>query len=329
MPAAKVFLTGGTGYIGGSVLATLLQYPNKYTITALIRSKSQAAELKKLGVTPVIGDLDSLDLLAKHAQASDAVIHTAHADHLPSAQALVRGLKAKKDKRAVFLHNSGTGVLCYSRGPTEIPFDDEDIDRIHSIPITSPHKNVDAWIFDNTDDITAAIICPSTINGIGSGPFKKTSQQVIGLAKAAVGRKKAGWVGESTTVRWGNVNIHDLSELFRIVLDGLLSNTIESGSKGGFYFGSYEEHTWHKVVQGLGEILHRKGLVDSSEVSQFEKKYADKYLGGDDAKIFWVGDSRCVANRSKKIGWKPCHPNVYETLEQEVTWLIESGELHN
>jgi len=199
--------------------------------------------------------------------------------------------------------------------------------RIHSIPITSPHKDVDTWIFDNTEDITAAIIAPSTINGIGSGPFKKTSQQVINLAKAAVARKKAGWVGERTLVKWGNVNIHDLSELYRLVLDGLLSNTIESGRKGGWYFGSIQEHTWLKVVEGLGEILHRKGLVDTSAVSQLEKTYTDKYLWGEEAKVLWTGDSRCVANRSKKIGWKPSHPNVYETLEQEVTWLIETGEI--
>lgn len=111
---SKVFLTGATGYIGGSILSSLLKHPNKYTVSALVRQKEQGEVLKQHGVTPVYGTLDDSEVLFEAARASDAVVHTADADHLPSAQALVRGLSAKKDKQhAVYLHTSGTGVLTY------------------------------------------------------------------------------------------------------------------------------------------------------------------------------------------------------------------------
>jgi len=58
MPAAKIFLTGASVYIGGSFLTTLLKYPNKYEITALVRNKEHAEGLRKLGGTPVLGSLD-------------------------------------------------------------------------------------------------------------------------------------------------------------------------------------------------------------------------------------------------------------------------------
>eukprot|EP01089_Gocevia_fonbrunei_P013936 TRINITY_DN3698_c0_g1_i1.p1 TRINITY_DN3698_c0_g1~~TRINITY_DN3698_c0_g1_i1.p1 ORF type:complete len:192 (+),score=26.58 TRINITY_DN3698_c0_g1_i1:221-796(+) len=117
----KIFLTGATGYIGGSVLTTLLEYPHKYKISALVRNPEQAELLKKLGVTPVIGSLEDNDLLAKHAEESNAVINTADADHLPSTQALVRGLNAKQTKSTVFLHTSGTGLLTFSAALSKHP----------------------------------------------------------------------------------------------------------------------------------------------------------------------------------------------------------------
>jgi nucleoside-diphosphate-sugar epimerase len=325
----KIFITGASGYIGGSVLTTLLQYPDKFSISALVRSKTQADELKKLGVVPVLGSLDDLEILSTAASEAHAVVHTADADHLPAAQALVKGLKIRKDKKAVFLHTSGTGVLTYTGEHTEVPFDDADIERIHNIPIHALHKPIDAWIYENTEDLTAAIIAPSTINGIGTGPFRKISQQVINLAKAASGRKKAGYVGPRKDTIWSNVNINDLADLYLLVLNGLLAGTIEHGKQGGWYFGAVHEHTWLHTAELLAIELQKLGLVTTTELSEFEPEFIDKYLYGEAARRTWIGDSRAVSNRSKKIGWNPHRPNVYQTLPQEVQYIYHNGELNS
>lgn len=326
MKPAKIFLTGGTGYIGGSVLTRLLKSPEKYSVSALVRSKDQGETLKKLGVTPIHGSLDDYDVLFKASREADAVVDTASADHLSSSQAMVKGLTAKNDKKAVFLHTSGTGVLTFD-AVTKVPFDDEDMDRIHAIPPKALHKGIDSWIFDNSEGITAAIICPSTIYGLGSGPFRKTSQQVIGLAKAAVARRKAGYVGESKEVIWGDVDINDLVDLYLLILDGLLSGKIEHGKKGGWYFASSGEHTWHKVAQCLAAVLHKRGLVDTTEVSQFEEKYVNEWLYGEVAVYVFGHDSRAVSNRSKKIGWKPKGPDIFHALEEEIKYLVDHNEM--
>lgn len=325
--SCNVFLTGATGYIGGVVLTDLLNSPNDYSISALVRNKDQEEKLKQLGVTPVYGSLDDSDILFEAAKAADAVIHTAGADHLASAQALVRGLKAKNNKRSVYLHTSGIGVLTLNPVTTD-PFDDMDMTRIHSIPSFLPQKEVDSWVFNNTDDITAAIIAPATVHGISKGPFRKTNPwgQVNCLAKAAVARRKAGYVGRDDVV-WSNVNVNDLGDLYLRVLAGLLAGTADHGKEGGYYFGAKNEHTWKQVAQTLATVLSRRGLVDSTDVTPFEQEYIDKYLYGPHATHAFVNESRAVANRSKKIGWRPSGADIYETIEEEVDYWIKNGEL--
>ncbi len=326
----KIFITGATGFIGGEVLFALLnQSTNDYTISALVRNEEQAKKMKELGVTPVIGTLDDSDLLFQMAKSSDAVVHCASAEHLPAIQSLVHGLKAKNDERAVFLHTSGIGVL--SHDPvTTVPFSDMDLERIRSIPPDLTQKKNDNWVMKNMEGMTAAIIAPASVHGVARGPFRKTNPmgQVNSLTKASVARRKAGYLGTENTT-WSNVNICDLGDLYVLVLSGLLNGTADHGKNGGYYFGATHEHTWKKVAEKLATVLHERGLVDSMDASPFEQQYIDQYLYGSHAKHAFIHDSRAVADRSKKLGWRPSRPDIYETIEQEVGHWIEIGELRN
>lgn len=140
-------------------------------------------------------------------------------------------------------------------------------------------------------------------------------------------RGKAGYVGERKDVRWNNVNIHDLADLYLLVLDGLLAGTADSGKEGGWYFGVTHEHTWYHVAELLASSLRSQGLIETTEISPFEQQYLEKYLGGQFAHFAFGSDSRAVANRSRKLGWTPTRPNAYETLAEELKYLIETGEL--
>ena len=66
-----------TGYIGGAVLGRLLANKaaeSKYQFTVLTRSEEKARILRGLGVVPVVGSLDDLDMLQRIASKSDVVI---------------------------------------------------------------------------------------------------------------------------------------------------------------------------------------------------------------------------------------------------------------
>lgn len=106
--ALKVFMTGATGFIGGSVLANLLKHPAKFQVTALVRSPEAAKKLITLNVTPLLGSLDDSELIIKASEETDIVINAANADHLGAVKAIISGL-SNSSKPKIFIHTSGTG----------------------------------------------------------------------------------------------------------------------------------------------------------------------------------------------------------------------------
>ena len=74
----RVFVTGASGYIGGSVAGALLAAGHQ--VAGLVRSAQKAQQVKALGLEPVSGNLDDAALLARMAREADAVIHAADAD---------------------------------------------------------------------------------------------------------------------------------------------------------------------------------------------------------------------------------------------------------
>lgn len=67
----KIFITGASGFIGGSIAAHLVRAGHQ--VRGLIRKPEHSAELQRLGIEPVIGTLDDRELLIAEAQAADAV----------------------------------------------------------------------------------------------------------------------------------------------------------------------------------------------------------------------------------------------------------------
>jgi nucleoside-diphosphate-sugar epimerase len=71
----KVFVTGGTGFIGGEVVRQLRQRGDE--VVALVRSPEKGAKLTQLGCELVAGDLGDGAALRKGMEGCDAVIHAA------------------------------------------------------------------------------------------------------------------------------------------------------------------------------------------------------------------------------------------------------------
>ena len=69
----KVFVTGATGFIGQATIPELLKHG--HTVIGLARDEKKASHLKSQGVEPLIGDLQTTEILRDGARAADAVIH--------------------------------------------------------------------------------------------------------------------------------------------------------------------------------------------------------------------------------------------------------------
>ena len=71
----KVFVTGGTGFIGGEVVRQLRARGDE--VVCLVRNPQKSAELAELGCQLVSGDLADETAIRGGIEGCDAVIHAA------------------------------------------------------------------------------------------------------------------------------------------------------------------------------------------------------------------------------------------------------------
>lgn len=353
MTTLKVFLTGATGYIGGEVLYQLLNNKtHNFEVTALVRSQEKADLLTKATnnkVIPVIGSLDSLEVIEKQVNENEIIINTANVDHVPSAKVLADTL-AKKKSKAILIHTSGTSVIgdemSESKKPsTKIYYDDKNIDEINSLPLEQPHRPVDAIILDINErnpNIETAIISPSAIFGQSDGYDKIVSAQVPYLIALSVANDQAFSVYGGKYI-WSRVHIKDLGDLYMIILDKLINGSSIPKGREGYYFGSYTvqnedpitekpseiEHYWSDVSKAIAENLYKRKQISKSDVAQLKPDQVIKLSKGNDfAPYLWCTNSRSRGENGIKIGWKPQYVDAkyfWDSIPGEVDYFIKNS----
>lgn len=125
----NVLITGGSGYIGGSLLAKLkntTDLPSHGTIYALVRSNEQAEQVKShYNATPLMVDLEdqsaiTTTLLEKQISVVFFLINAFNAD---AQVKFIEALAAVKDQHGVqthFLHTTGAKLFSsFTEHPTD------------------------------------------------------------------------------------------------------------------------------------------------------------------------------------------------------------------
>jgi nucleoside-diphosphate-sugar epimerase len=293
----RIFCTGTSGYIGGSVAAALAAAGHE--VSGLVRSERSAELVQTFGITPVHGTLDDVDILAAAAVRADAVINSANADHEPSAQAMLRALEGTGK---AYIHTSGSSIV-------GTPSAGERVDAIfdETTPI-NPSSGRAARVALNkhilsfqTKGVRPIILCPSLIYGISQGPDKHSMQvpSLIALAKKAGVAKHVG-PGENI---WSNVHIDDLVDLYLLAL--------ASAPAGAFYFAENGENSMRQVC----EAINRKLGVDAGTVSMSLDE-ASREWGEGTAQNTMGSNSRVRAVRARtELGWRPGRPSLIEEIE--------------
>lgn len=339
-PKTKIFITGVTGYIGGSVLERLLDHPDAHSfeITALIRSPEKAEKFKEFGVNSVVGSFNDTQLIEDLTAAADVVFDTVDADMLDAAKVLLRGSKRRfqeTGKPVVFIHTSGTGLFMDNAAglrSTDAIWDDTNSDELERLPPNAPHRDVDLEILqaDREGYVKGYLVSPSTIYGMASGKFvdaglqNKHSIQIPALVVASLGRGRAGMVGKGLNV-WPNVHIDDIADLYVVLFNAIRANPDTVGhGRDGYYFGVNGEHTMYDVGKEVGRALVALGRASSDEPTTFTQEDLNNYFKGSD----YLGtNSRAVANRSRSIGWKPkkTTADFLGTIKDEVEEIIRTN----
>ena len=294
----KIFMTGATGYIGGSVAERLMR--EGHAITGLVRSESGAEELRKRGMRPVPGSLDDSDVIARASREAEAVIDTAEANHAGVVEAIVSALHGSGKP---FLHTSGSGIVAtVANGERSDSIYDEYSSFTPSIPRMQQRAAIDQVVFDAAKEgVRSVVIRPTMIYGEGRGA-RKESAQVPALIDNA---RKAGvglHIGRGENI-WANVHIDDVTELYLLAL--------QKAPAGALYYAENGEEALKNVAASISRMLGFGG-----KTRNWSPQEAEAALGPR-AHSSFGSNSRVRGKRSRaELGWQPKGIPILEEIEQ-------------
>ena len=293
----KVFCTGASGYIGGSVATHLVAAGHQ--VTGLVRTREKADVVRARGIQPLLGTLDDAECLTRAAQAADIVVNAANADHNGAVTALL-GALAGSDK--LFIHTSGSSIVgTRARGHRSDAIFDESSTIVPSAARAARVALNNLILSYRDRGCRPVIICPSLIYGIGLGA-EQHSMQVPLLIRLARKRGCAAHAGPGENV-WSNVHIDDLVMLYAL--------SVEKASAGAFFFAENGENSMREVCEAINRMLGYPGAPTEMSMAEAASEWGEGV-----AEDTMASNSRVRAVRARQLGWKPKARSLIEEIEQ-------------
>ena len=294
----KIFLTGATGYIGGSVGERLMQMGHE--VTGLVRTPEGARELSKRGMRTVSGTLDDAVAISAAAREAEAVIDTAEANHPGVVDAIAGALRGSGK---VFLHTSGSGIVATDAAGERVDsvYDEYSV-FTPSFPRMVQRAAIDQVVFDCAkQDVRSVVIRPTMIYGGGHG-VRKESAQVPALIDNA---RKAGLglhIGRGENL-WSNVHIDDVVDLYVLAL--------QKAPAGALYYAENGEEALKGVAASISRLLGFGGKIRAWSPQDAEAALGPK------AHSSFASNSRVRGKRARsELGWKPKGAPILEEIER-------------
>ena len=343
MPQApkKILLTGATGYIGGIVLAAILNSSapslKSACITCLLRGSERAAQLTSaygVRVKPALyEDLDDLDRTIEVASQHDIVINTTPGMHDASSQALVRGLAQRKQSLGCevwMIHTSGVSNI--GDRPISNPMPIHEWDDIKDDVYTFEKKLEDEYAYPQRTaelgvvdtglqlGVKTLVIMSPIIYGIGTGLFN-TQSLALYTMKALVQVGRPVVLGDGAGI-WGHVHVKDLADLYALVAQEIMEGNLESipSGKKGIIYSSNGQHSWLELTSDLAEVCHKNGLIPEKTITHVDLDegtallaptlgFPDLAIDSSNARAYvetvFASNARTVASVARSLGWKP------------------------
>ncbi|ONI74340.1 NAD-dependent epimerase [Kribbella sp. ALI-6-A] len=283
----RIFLTGGSGYIGRATIAELIEHG--HTVEALARSENAEKTVVAAGAAAVRGELTDLDVLKGAAARADAVIHLAQAttgeEDLAAATAMQDGVGG-----GPYVHTGGTWVYGDTHGVQD-----------ETAPWNPPgavawRKPVeDAVLARTADGGRPVIVQPGLLYG-GDNRLIDVFFTQPGRANGAV-----AYIGDGAN-HWALVHVDDISSLYVAAL---------SAPPGSVYVGVGGVNPTAKEVAEA--IAHAAGL-DGKTVSITLDQARDEM--GPIADAFALDQQFTPAKAQRELGWSPRHTDPLAVLAQ-------------
>lgn len=288
----KVFVTGATGYIGGSLAEKLVT--SGHEVTGLARSAEKAALLTTRGIVPVVGTLDDPDILTETAQTADAVVHAASADHPGSVVTLVTALERSGK---TLIHTTGSSIVAdHADGDHAAATPLTEDSYFEPVPHRRPRVDMNRYVRQAAFEkgLRSIVICPGMIYGTGRGlhPDSEQIPRLIGLSK----QLGAGVYFGKGLNRYSTVHIDDLVDLYLLA--------IEKAPGGSFFFAENGHTSFVELAEMISHYLGFGGNTVSVPVEHVIQQY------GEYARLGVASNSYVSGANARRLGWSPKAPSL-------------------
>ncbi|GHT79300.1 putative NAD-dependent epimerase/dehydratase [Actinomycetota bacterium] len=289
----RIFITGGTGFIGSAVVKELIDAGHE--VIGLARSESSTQALQAVGVSAVQGSLEDIDSLKRGAERADAVIHTAFIHNFADFAAA-----AEVDRQAITalgetLAGSNRPFVVTSGVPSgqSGQLVTEDIDPP---PVGFPRVSEAAALPFVKRGVRVSLVRPSRfVHGASNHGF---IARLIEIARES---------GQSAYVENGENRIHavhylDVATLYRLIVEkGIAGAKYQAVTDSGIEF------------RKIAEVIANKLNIPTVSIPAKEAQSHFGFLGA----IVSADNPASSQITQNALGWQPTQPSFLEDLTND------------
>jgi nucleoside-diphosphate-sugar epimerase len=279
----RVFITGGSGYIGSKVVQAFVAAGHE--VTALTHSPENIPELESLGATPVRGDVQDPLGWSEMAAGHDELVHLALDDGSPvdadlgAIDGLLEVGRTTVGRNCHMIYTSG----CWALGETGDEPADETVSLDHPAPIVAWRPAHEAQVLGSSDEtFFTAVIRPGIVYGGRAGLLAP-------LFESAAENGAAEYI-ERGDNRWSLVHRDDLARLYLEVA--------EKRASGVFHGVDGMALPARDVAQAASRAAGAGGKTRSITLTEARQRLGPVA----DALLL---DQVLVGKRSRELGWEP------------------------
>lgn len=305
----RIFLTGGTGYVGSAVAHELIA--RGHQVSALVREAARAAALPP-GCIPVVGDLATPAAWLEVAADADVAVHTGfqYADGTErpapdwiatSALLTLAESGVGRLRRVVYTSNA------YLLGDHPARPVDEGAVAMPTSRVPLSRSALERVVATSG---VAAVIRLGMVYGAAVGPMGGTITRLLDGLAASEPLEAV----ERLTGRWSLVHIDDVTALFRAV--------VEAGDEasGVFHATDGEPLPAAEVLALARDALSRIGALPQASAASAMQDIQGEHLGR------LALDVAVVPARALALGWRPGVRSFREgALQTAAEWCTERG----
>lgn len=293
----KVFITGISGYIGGTIAVKLME--KGYEVSGLVRNKEKQQILEEKGFRAILSDLDHRELYAPEIERADIIIHTAEADDYSIARYFTDVLAGTNK---TFIYTSGSNILVDPLYPSgndvyfneDIPLD-TDAYNGHRIYINRMIQRA------ALQGVRSIVIVPTMVYGEGL-LINKESKQIPLLVRTAVKKGYASYINDGMQA-WSNVHVEDLADLYLLAID--------HADPGSIFYAASGLLSFKEIAVTIAETLRLSSAVKSWTMEEAIQEWGEMM-----SRTAYASNCRVSSRKAERLlNWQPSRPALLEYLK--------------